>query len=254
MIEKTQDVKIENINGINFVRLDLMYQINGIKNYKIREFDEVISKRFPNVKTYGVMSSSYSESSVIVASLCNYYNKNSVVYYVKRTEIIKRAEQLGSKTVKLSTTRLSIGKSVAKKSFYQEYNENSAFISTGTAQNEDIYEWVKHDAEKMKFVEDKTVHINVGSGMTAISLLLGWLRHKPKKVIFYETGMKPEYAEYDSVLSLFDIEKIKMPFAYEEEVKFMNFNPTYDAKMVKLIAEGKTNYDKDDLVFIIGSV
>ena len=253
MLQKNNNLRIEQVDGYNYLRLDKLYTINGIKNYKAREFDEIMCDRYPNANVYGVMSSSYSESSLIVASLARYYNKKCVVYYIKKTPVIEKAEQLGAKTVKLPVTRLSIGAPMAKKMFYKEYTRWSAFIATGTANNEDIYEWTKQDAEEMKFVKDKIIHINIGSGLTAVSLLSGWVNHRPKKVIFYETGMRPEYNKYESILSLYNIQKIRMPWAYEDTVQFKDFNPIYDAKMVKMIYDRNVK-DKDELITIIGSV
>ena len=44
-----------------------------------------------------------------------------------------------------------------------------------------------------------------------------------------------------------------MPWAYEDTVQFKDFNPIYDAKMVKMIYDRNVK-DKDELIIIIGSV
>ena len=241
-------LKIENRYGLNLMRFDELNELYGIKNYKIKEFEEVM-KRYPEVCTYGVLSSSYSQSSLIVASLCKKYNKKAIVYYMKRTKIIEDAENMGAETIKLNVTRLAIGTGVAKKMF----GDKGAFISTGTNNNEEIYKTVSADAKKyLKDLNNKRIHINVGSGMTFFSLLTGLITIGVyPKFSVYETAMEVKYSKY-SITNYFDITKYKMPYKYEEEIVFDEFNKIYDAKMFKYMFDNKT-YENGDYVVVIGS-
>jgi hypothetical protein len=239
-----------NEKTLNVVRLDKLWEMpnSNIKNYKIREYNELIRKNPRAV--YSAIASPYSQSDLIVIELSKLYGKQAVIYYTKK-DTTKYADIDDVELVYLGG-RLSITKNLAKKQFRTKYS-NGYFVSAEGLDG-DVFRSVSKDASEWEFLNDQNIHINVGSGMTALSIMHGFLKTniKPKKIICYQTGMELLFDKYRGVTGLFNLKIVKLPWKYEDKIEYEDFNPIYDAKVLKYLTTN--DFEDEDYFLNIGSV
>lgn len=250
---------IVNNKKLHVVYLDSLWSIPGVDlhNYKIREFDEVFRKT--NVEYYGSIGSSQSESSLIVLNLARLYGKKAVIYYLKKSELPEKFSAYDNAIFHYIGGRLSVGKYLAYNHFTANYDtisnkRNAVFIGTGTKHQESLYKSVSDDARGFKFLDNKRVHINIGSGMTLFSILDGLLRANihPIEVVAYQTGMTPQWNKYRSITDNFKIRVIRVPWEYQDQIWELDLNPHYDGKVLRYLRDNNT-FDDGDYMLSIGS-
>ena len=255
-IQKNQlQVQKKQINNktLNILRLDKLWDIPNsiIHNYKIREYDELIRKNPRGF--YSAIASAHSESDLITIELAKLYDKKVVIYYTKKDTLETKYAGIEDVNFVYVGGRLSISKHMARKQFKRNYPDGY-FVSAETLDN-DVFRSVSKDASEWNFLTDKNIHINVGSGMTALSILHGFLKTNimPKNITCYQTGMDLLFDKYRSITGLFTLKVVKLPWEYQDKIYEDDFNPIYDAKVIRYIKENDDIFNDNDYFLNIGS-
>ena len=253
------------INGktLYFLQLDSLWTIPNIdvRNYKCREFDEII--RHHEADTYAYFGSSHSEGNIIVSALCRRYNKQAIIYYNNtHAHRLPECETLGAKLIHLHSGSYMFAKNEAHTHFMTQVAPKSKahWIVVGTNKDEPIYQSVMQDAADMTFLKKQNIHINIGSGMTCFSLLAGWLDAgiTPKSISGYETGMHIKYSEryfllHEAQQKGIVFKSSRLPWNYVDKIEEGNLNQTYDAKVLRYL-KTSDQFEDGDYFIVIGTI
>lgn len=225
---------------VRLVRLDEWYSLQNenIKNYKLRELNDLISKSKSD--KIGLVVSTVSTMPNIAGVLSRIYGKKLTLYYTKKTEDMTDFQLKFPEFEAIYKPGMySVAKSIAKKEFDGDLlfkNENV------------IYEDVVDDAKYLKFLHSSNIHIVLGSGFTFNSFLEGFEKYdiKPNKITVYRVGMEVKVGSFLFKINYIDLTKI---WKYEDRVNFI-FNPNYEAKMLKYCSD-TGNFEDGDFFLII---
>lgn len=254
------------INGktLYFLQLDSLWSLAGLqtKNFKLREFDEILRHNEADIYTY--FGSSHSEGNIIVSHLCRAYGKKCIIYYNNTHALgLQECETFRAQLVHLRSGSYMFAKNEAHSHFINQvaphYNK-AHWIVVGTNKDEPIYQSVMQDASEMNFLNKQNVHINIGSGMTCFSLLAGWLDAgiTPKSLSGYETGMHIRYSEryfllHEAQQRGIVFKSSRLPWNYIDKVEEGNLNQTYDAKVLRQL-KNTDDFEDGDYFIVIGTI